>query len=827
MTDTIRASNVTNLRKNVYMSSALAALVVASLAPGSWAMAAEPEAAPAAAAEPASDTLEQITVTARRREEKLETIPFAVSAFSSQALEAQNTRTLSDISRNTPSFQFQNQASGGSGRNDRSINNLTFRGLALGNVSPISQGGLVFVDGAPVINAAIPPLEDVQRVEVLKGPQSVYFGRSTFTGAINFVTKDPSFDFGGHASAMYGSYGSNQAALSVDIPIVSDMVALRLSASHDKKGGQYHNYADQNQKFGTQRTDSFSGQLLIKPTDSLRIKAFLSYGKQNDGPPAQAALKKGEFNCNLGGTYGAYYCGTLPSNVPNNLISGNYKITPTTYTALIGNPKGYPTIFSPDYLKHGGLARDVWQGDIRADYSFDNGMTLSSISAWHRDKTAAILDLSFRDTSNIANVSASLPNAPANPQWLLMYQTLTTDFSQEVRLTSSQNSWIRWTLGGNYFWANYKSGVIYGLNPFGYGNSSTRTDAVPTTPAVFAAVYIDPIPKMTISLEGRYQWDHIKQTVLANSSGVSLASPLVLKETYKSFSPRVSVDYKLTPSTMLYALYSRGYRPGGFNGALALLRTSAPATYAQLTANGGADSYDQEKLDNFEGGFKSRFWGNKASIRATIYYDKYMNGQVTNSIPYFPTGSTVVNLLSVIQNIGKVDLKGLELEGDLAPTRGLTFNGSLGLNDSKIKSYVCQECLYIKGTTNANGNRLAGAPKWTWTLGTMYERALTNDWKAYGRIDYRHRGHQYVDNANVAKSRNDDQIDLRIGAKRTNFSVEAFATNLFNEQTLTGFQSSDLLSFSGIPGYSSGTVSDIRLALPDKRRMGVRASFDF
>lgn len=816
MTKMDRRSSVRIFKQNVYTGVTLYALAVAGLyAAPAWAQ------DQTLAVEEQAGGLQELTVTARRREEKLETIPFAVSAFNDKALEAQNTRTLVDISRNTPSFQFQNQSGGGSGRNDRTINNLTFRGLFLGNVTPISQGGLVFVDGAPVINAAIPPLEDVQRVEVLKGPQAVYFGRSTFSGAINFVTKDPSFDFGGRVKAMYGNYGSNQASLSVNVPIVNDYVALRVSASHDKKGGQYRNFANQGERFGTQRTDTISGQLLLKPSDDLRIKAFLSYGKQKDGPPAQAALKGTEFNCNLGGTYGAYYCGTLPSHVPNGLISGNYIINPRTYQAIIGSANNFVHYFDAEYITHGGMNRDVWQSDLRMDYDFENGMTLSSITAWHRDKTGSILDLLFRDGS------AYRTSAGTVPQWLLQYQSLVTDFSQEIRLTSKQDNWIRWTVGGNYFRANYKANVIFGLSPFGASNSGTATVSKPETPAVFGALYLDPVESLTVSLEGRYQWDDVKQSVIGSSSGAALNPPLNLGRTYKSFSPRVSLDYKITPNTMVYALFSRGYRPGGFNGALALLGRTSPAIYAQLTANGGADAYNQEKLDNFEGGFKSRFWNNKASVRFTAYYDKYKDGQVSNAIPYFPAGSPVVNLLSVIQNIGKVDLKGIELEGDVAPLTGLTFNGSLGINDSKIKKFVCQECQYIRGSLDATGNRLAGAPKYTWTFGTYYERPVMDDWVGYGRVDYRHRGHQFVDNANVAKSRNDDQIDLRIGARQGSFSVEYFVTNLFNEQTLIGFQSSDLFSFSGIPGYSTGTRSDVRLALPERRRMGVRASFDF
>ncbi|HWU02768.1 MAG TPA: TonB-dependent receptor, partial [Novosphingobium sp.] len=231
----------------------------------------------------------------------------------------------------------------------------------------------------------------------------------------------------------------------------------------------------------------------------------------------------------------------------------------------------------------------------------------------------------------------------------------------------------------------------------------------------------------------------------------------------------------------------------------------------------------QERLDNFEVGIKSRFWHNRASIRASAYYDQYRNGQISNSIPYYVTGSPTVNLLSVVQNIGAVDLKGVEIDGDLAPLPGLVLNGSFGLADSEIKSYVCLECQQEMGTTNATGHRLAGAPKWVWTLGAAYEHEIANDITGNIRIDYRHRGSQYVDNANLAKSQPDDQIDLRAGVKRHGLSVEAFVTNLFNERTYIGGQALDLIALSTSGAYKN----EIRLALPELRRVGIRASIDF
>ncbi|GLK44212.1 TonB-dependent receptor [Novosphingobium resinovorum] len=768
-----------------------------------------------ALAQSASEPDNAIVVTARRTEERLESVPLAISAFSAEALETQDIKSLNDISAATPGFQFQNQAGGGSGRNDRSINNLTFRGLALGNVSPISQGGLVFIDGAPVINASVPAIDDVARVEVLKGPQAAYFGRSTFSGAVNFVTKSPTYDFSGRVKGMAGNYGSNAVSGSINIPVIDQMLAFRLGASHDFEGGQYRNSADRSQHLGDRKTDAVSAQMLFQPTPSLKITGFASYAISKDGPPAQAALKSSEFNCNLGGTSGGYYCGKLPGKLPASLIGGNYVLDTRAYDVLIANSANYPTIFDPRFNKSTGLKRETLQADLRMDWELGGGLMLSSLTAYHSDKTQTGLDLTFRDTSGIANPTAALPGAPSYIKWLLNYQSYVTDFSQELRLTSGQDQPLRWTVGASYFTADYDSGAIWGINPYGTGNSATLTNQKPKTPAIFGAVYFDVTPQLTISAEGRYQWDKIKSSVLASSSGVYYASPIVQQATFKSFSPRLTLDYKFAPDSTAYVLFSRGYRPGGFNGAYDALTTTEKA---QIATTGGS-TYKQEKLDNYEAGIKTAFLNGKASIRAAIYVDKYRDGQVSNSYTYYPDGSATINLLSVVENLGAVNLWGVELEGNVTPMEGLSLNGSFGLADSKIKNFICAECLNIGGTTDATGNKLSGVPRLTWTAGVQYDHQLSDAWSGFARVDYRHRGRQYVDNYNAAWSRNDDKVDLRLGARQDGgLAVEAFVTNLFNEQTMVGGRATDLVTL---------TTNEIRLALPEKRRMGVRFSYEF
>jgi len=158
--------------------------------------------------------LEEVTVTARKVEENLMEVPLAITTFSAQAIEEQGIKQLVDVMRLTPSFQFTNQ-SGGTGRNDRGTTALVFRGLFLGNNAGVTAGGQVFIDGAPVFGAQPPPMVDVARIEVLKGPQSAYFGRSTFAGGINFIMQEPGDTFGGKVVLEGSSFGSSDASLSL------------------------------------------------------------------------------------------------------------------------------------------------------------------------------------------------------------------------------------------------------------------------------------------------------------------------------------------------------------------------------------------------------------------------------------------------------------------------------------------------------------------------------------------------------------------------------------------------------------------------------------
>ena len=752
--------------------------------------------------------LEEVVVTARRAEESLMSVPLAITAMTSGAIEKQGIKQLTDIANFAPSFHFSNQAGGSSGRNDRSTRLLTFRGLSV-------AGGIMFVDGSPVTGGTPPPMSEVERVEVLTGPQSAYFGRSTFMGAMNFVTRDPSRDYQGSVTAEYSSRGSNELQLSVEGPLIGDMLRGRLTLSHTYTGGQYKNYGDPSERLGEQKTDAISGSVVFEPNEMLKVKAWGNYFVDNDGPPAQISYLQDEMNCNLGGTRGAYFCGTLPdaSTLPAHFISGNYLITPQIYDEIILNRRGFVNVFDPTFMTHGGLKREGFQGNVRIDYELPAGFTFSSLTAYNSSKQQVLLDMLFRDFRNTPNPRYPGAGAPYMT-WFLMSQNESWAFSQELRITSPQHERLRGTLGFSYLRQDSES-TLYGVKWTGVTSSGTPAWGSPRTPAVFGGVYYDLTDTVTISGEGRVQWDKIRSGQTGFSTGFPRPEKTENRATFKSFSPRVIIDWEYAQGSTAYALYSRGVRPGGFNTSLIGLPSFV---LTQFTSIGLNETFEEETIDNFELGLKSTWLGGRARTTLAVYYDKWRDGQVSTSVPYL-TEVGQRNLLTITQNLGAVDLKGLEFQGDLKVNRNLTMSSTFTINDSKIKDFICGDCLAINGSTDATGNRLPQAEKYKFTASADYVAPLSGSLDWFARADYIYRGPYYLTAANISKVQPSHLVNLRAGIQGPHFKLEGFVKNLLQEDALTGYL--------GLDAFTNATTNSIRIALPDRRAFGIRASYDF
>jgi iron complex outermembrane receptor protein len=797
--------------------------------------------------------LEEVTVTARRVEENLMTVPMSLSALTSADLEDRDIKDMTEISLFEPSFRFVNQLGGQSALNDRSSFSLSFRGLFenQGNGTATTGSGTVFVDGAPVIDGQIPTLDEMERVEVLKGPQSVYFGRSTFAGAINYITKDPSLTtFGGSVSAESSSFNSTDESIALDLPVINDVLGMRVSARHLIKGGAYTNAGDTDQKLGEEGTDSAAITVLWKPIETLKVKGWFNWFQNDDGPPTDLGVNPGDvypgthtsifnFTSPEGAVYqGGYIKGPIPnvSALSPSMLSGNFSMTPFLQNVAANNIPPEILPFNPDFFNRMGLRRNAVQGDLRVDFEFLPGYDLTSLFAYHYDKQEGHFDTDNRDGRDYCNgaTCVTVPNVlpggttagPILPYYSFNLSTegLHEDWSEELRITSPQDQRFKWTFGGNFLHSFTPGGALFGETPFGPANIGELGATVTQTPAIFAGAYYQFIPKLTLGVEARYQWDKvfIKENFEGNTALTGIAAE-PLYANFKSFSPRVTLDYQFQPDSTAYVLFSRGYRPGGFNAQSLTLTPTQLAYVAASGANSGL-TYAQERLDNYEFGVKQTFLDGRARATLSFYYDKWVNGQV-GTVLDVPNPQDTANPFiqySPVDNSGLIALKGIEWQGDVQVTSHFQVNTMFAINDTDVEVFSpCTDAEHILGRLSCTGH-VPQVPKYKGAVSGTYTDHLFGDYQWYGRVDYTYSGMAFVDYSNIAWMQAAEIVDLHLGIRTDKLRVEAFVKNVTNNSApLSTDPQVDPFTFF------SQNLNAIDYAPPDPRWFGVRADYHF
>ena len=353
--------------------------------------------------------IEEIVVTARKRDETLLKVPITVTVISAEDIALKAIDNLSDIVDFAPGL-FYGGPSGGNA--DRSSRRLLMRGMQPSTDRQLRQGASVFIDGAPVLGAEIGDTAGAERIEVIKGPQSAYFGRSTFGGAINIITKTPGQEWQGQMTAEAGSWGISDFGLEVEGPLVRDKLTFRVSANSDSSDGQYTNWANPSETLGARSTEDFSLTLHATPTDRFTARLRLHYWEDDDGETPSIAYGMGngedQYNCNLGGTAGPmsgvagdpnWICGT-PRFPKDSEIARDSIVTDEIRAALRGDFIPGSTQVLPGFLDHFGLRREAFEASLILDYEFANGITISSITAAHTNDQARLGDFDYRWTAD-------------------------------------------------------------------------------------------------------------------------------------------------------------------------------------------------------------------------------------------------------------------------------------------------------------------------------------------------------------------------------------------------------------------------------------------
>jgi iron complex outermembrane recepter protein len=731
--------------------------------------------------------IEEVVVTARKREEKLLETPVAVSAVTAKDIEALSLANLNDVTKATPGFFISNY---GTQRNDRASQVLTVRGMPP-SINAIPSAS-VFINGAPVTGGFVPGVGDLERVEVVKGPQSAYFGRSSFAGAINLVTKKPGDQFKGSFSGLAGSQNWTDVSASLEGPVVADRLSVRVSGRAYSADGQYINSADQS-RLGDRSTNSIYGVVSYTPADNFSADLFVTYWEDKDGAPATGKFTAAnDFNCRAGGT-AAYLCGTLPK-FPEGRLGVNFPLatqltTGSFNTLILQNAAGFAGPLGTARHSTPGLYREAWHANGSLEYLVPSAdITLSSVTAYNQQYSDNIVNSYAEDLQAIPNANfGRVANVYSFPTLLLLTQAKIKDFSQELRATSDQDQTIRWMIGANYYKTYPGFGRVYGIREnTGPANfSGTTTSTLTLTKGVFGSLSYDITPELTATAEARYQGDRI--TSFNWQTGAIVATPTgsTLQKTFKNFIPRVNLKYSATPDVMLYATYSKGVNPGTFNTILAT-ETQA-RNLALYAANNIGLFVNPEKLANYEVGAKGRMLDGRGTFAVAAYIARWRDQIIQVPIQVFlNAASTVLDFTQrPSQNSGNTNLKGVELDSTIAPSDTLTLRVNAAFNDSKIKTYSCPVfCQAIIGTTVQAapvGNHLPVTPRYNGLVSAQYKLPLAGDFEWYATSEFVFAGPIYADITNVVKSPAQNVFNVRVGFETKSVLVEAFVLNAFQD----------------------------------------------
>jgi iron complex outermembrane recepter protein len=580
----------------------------------------------------AADTgsLEEVVVTARKRSESLQNIPLAITAFSAEAIQDAGFKDLADVALFTPGLQFHKQASQRTGRINSSIR---IRGMNVNSEAPAFQLASLFMDGVYVMGSISSiGLDDVERVEVIKGPQAAYFGRNTFGGAVNYVTRNPAEEFKVNVNVSAAEYGDRDANLSGEGPIFGEKLRFRLSLRDYRKGAQWR--ANDLGELGDESTKSVTLTLFSQATENWWIRARANYLEDDDGPAATAYLPGNRFDTcssqlafdpqgrpifipqrNLAGAFipgtssgvqarrGKYICGAIPTieDIPFNIISTNTLLSPPelvragvpnllreVYLDRTRNNPANPvgtngTLIGSLGLDGFGLKRFSNRLSFQSEYTLPNGIAINGSYGKNKEKVNYLRDFDNTDVGSFWE---------GDPRDL-------NDESVELRVTSSQEGKLKWLVGYNRYEQEFTgdgSGGLaisscYASTPVGGpppcsnlfpttmtngvfigGNGRREARSTVKTSGFFGAVSYDFNDKWSLQVEGRQYKDEISRfntTSLVPIPPVNYVPVANLAQTQSEFLPRAILQFKPFESTNIYVSYSKGVLPGEINALYA------------------------------------------------------------------------------------------------------------------------------------------------------------------------------------------------------------------------------------------------------------------
>ena len=766
--------------------------------------------------------LEEITVTAQRREQSLQDVPISVTAFTGEMLEQANIRSAVDYLALTPNVSFTEDGQFGKrgmGISIRGVNNLVS-----GENAVVTSIG-VYLDEFSVASLpnqfANPQLPDMARIEVLRGPQGTYFGRNSVGGALNLTTADPGDELGGRIIGGFENYDGagdmwNLTGI-LNVPVAENF-KLRGVLNYEDSSGTVENacaagasasscpFAADNNFTPDGEKDSGHEYIMARIkalwdiSDSTSVKTTLIYANEEQG---------------------------TDENVPSGILDIDTVDTFGIEEAIDPGTGFYPNNrnkLSHDRPEHNDL--DTFLAVVNLTHQFNEELTLKWISG--------ILDAEFDRQFDQDLIGGVNPIGRDNE-----YEG--TSWSTELRL-ESQKEKADWVVGvlyaqddqNQFNFVNVLPGAEQGHNadgvfllppfPPGLGLAFNNKDFEVESIAVFADLTYRVTDQLELIVGGRYTHDEVTNRLAAYGIGptccfpgspgfpggpgfdffnsfVNSPRPTVKgDEEFDDFAPRIGARYAFTDDVSVYATISKGYKAGGTSTGN---NTNEPGEPAFTVP------YDEEILWNYEVGVRSELFDNRLRINASAFYLDWEDLQF-ESFRFLTPGNLATNFEQTI-NIEDAEASGIEIEFLAVPTDGLTISGGFGYLDTEIKSDTDVE---ITGgfVVGLKGLEIPKSPELTYNLTADY-RWNIGDIEPWVRAEFIHRDGQYSDIEGLTNKQTDgvpspaqglarsvgpgefpylspdyDLLHLRAGFSWNNWDFSVYGQNVTDEEYYTGTQ---------------------------------------
>ncbi len=660
---------------------------------------------------PSFAQLDTVLVTAQKKTELLQKVPLAVSSFNSKQINAYRIWNIKDISGIIPNVY---SADPGDGRDVTAI-----RGIATTSYDPSTA---VYIDGVNQFNldTYIPNLFDIERIEILRGPQGSLYGRNAMGGVINIITKQPTNNTSGSAELNWGNYGQKRMNLNIKTPIIKEKLFVGASGLFDAREGFYLNEYNQ-----------------------------LPYDRQRG----------------ISGNYFLKY-----------IINKQWSITFNSKYRNQENKGAFPLVFGVEEAFNNPFVLNQNATTIMKDKTSNSSMSILYNGTKYQFSTQTAYQKNYRYYTNPIDGDFSPIDAITVVNNYGKDWNQISAWTQDLKLNSIGNQPLKWTIGAYLFSQNAptKQGTHFGADAYLMGIENSNFTLINSTNskrkgiALYGQATYTLSEKLNLTAGIRNDFEQIEQSVngsmlMDNNKAIYETQALISRTTdFGALSPKLGLDYNISATQMAFINYSKGFRAGGLSPL-----SSDPSQPPLIR-------YIPEYSNNIEFGLKNTLFNNHARLNLTVFYTRLVDAQVPTLI--------LPDAITIIQNRGKLNSKGIELEFTAQANAHLSIDYNAGITNAKF------ETLEIAQNGNANilnGNKQIFTPDLVSNLALQYDQKFNKNLSGFARTEWRYIGRTYFDLANSIQQNPYSIINASLGVQMGDVQIKFWTRNLTNQKYIS------------------------------------------